>query len=620
MKAAAAARKHWAWRRSLAPADTSMLAPMPGRTIGRISTAMLLMLGFAVLACAAGGLYLTRLNDSRQAAARHVALETALGELHAVFGDVARFDTGQLGFLARRAGLDDLTFDADLTPDGSREAQSMHDAEGRIIGWFSWAPDRAFVRAMDLLWDLVAATGALLALNAFFAMRAMGRLGTALARSAETVRKLTTQDVPTGLPNRRAVLQRLDEVVAGRRSPCVAFALLDIDGFRDINDTLGRAGGDAMLRDIAERLKSALPANAALGRFDDDEFAVILAGDDPGAAAALIKQLSTALSAPFYLDQAWQISGGIGVAQTPDDGTTGDELQRHAGLALRAAKRAGRGGARRFAPQIHHEHAERRFFLRALETAVANKAFEVHYQPMVAAEGGAIVGVEALLRWNHPTRGAVAPSLFVPLAEESGLMNELGEIVLRRAFADAARWRQLTVSVNLSPVQIRSPALVGLIAALMAETGIEPPRVVLEVTEGVLIENPQEAGAKLDALRALGASTALDDFGTGYSSLSYLQKFHFDRLKIDRAFVASLGNTGNTGAIIQSIVTLGHALGMKVVAEGVETDEQRVLLRLAGCDEMQGFLFAKPATAAAIDRLLAEPPRAQARRNGAAAS
>jgi EAL domain-containing protein (putative c-di-GMP-specific phosphodiesterase class I) len=237
------------------------------------------------------------------------------------------------------------------------------------------------------------------------------------------------------------------------------------------------------------------------------------------------------------------------------------------------------------------------------------QAFDVEYQPVVAAEGGAIIGVEALLRWTHPSRGPIAPSVFIPLAEQSGLMSQLGEIVLRRALSDGTRWPGLSIAVNLSPVQIRDRWLVDLVSAVMAETGIASSRVVLEVTEGVLIDNPTEAQTRLQALRALGVSIALDDFGVGFSSLSYLQKFPFDRLKIDRAFVAQLGTSGTTGAIIQSIVTLGHALGMKVLAEGVENEEQRVLLRLAGCDEMQGYLFAKPAPAAEIDKALARSVR-----------
>ena len=267
---------------------------------------------------------------------------------------------------------------------------------------------------------------------------------------------------------------------------------------------------------------------------------------------------------------------------------------------------------RRFEPQIETEYAERRFLLHELQTAIPLQMFDVHYQPIVAAAGGGMIGVEALVRWTHPTRGNIPPSVFVPLAEESGLMSQLGELVLRRALADAARWPELSVAVNLSPVQIRDRWLVDLVAAVMEETEIAPSRVVLEITEGVLIDNPQDAQARLEALRALGVSIALDDFGTGYSSLGYLQRFPFDRIKIDRGFVASLGASASTGPIIQSIVTLGHALGMKVLAEGIENEEQRVLLRLAGCDEMQGYLFARPGPASEIDKALARAAKSLA--------
>jgi len=587
----------------------------------RVTTLLLLAFGLAVIAFAALGLADTARDDSRLEIARHAALQDALDELHAVFGDVDHFDPGQLRLIERRAGLNDLHFDTDIAADGGREAQSLHDPQGRIVGWFSWVPDRGLAHAMNWLWAFAGMIGIVLVYCAILALRASRRLGAALARSVESIRKLTTLDVLTGLPNRRIMRERLEAMMARRGSRVVAFALIDIDGFHDINDTLGRPGGDIMLVKIAERLKSALPSNALFGRFEDDEFAVILDSDNPRAAADIAATLTAALAPPIYMDQMWQVGISIGLAQAPEDGTTGDELNRRAALALRAAKRAGRGSVRRFVPQIHQEHAERRFFLRELETAIEQEVFDVHYQPVVAAEGGGMVGVEALLRWTHPTRGPIAPSMFIPLAEQSGLMNKLGELVLRRALADGARWSDLFVSVNLSPVQMRSPGLVDLVGVMLRNSGMAASRLVLEVTEGVLIDNPEDAQVKLEALRAIHVSTALDDFGTGYSSLNYLQKFPFDRLKIDRSFVASLGTTGNAGAIIQSIVTLGHALGMRVLAEGVETNEQRVLLRLAGCDEMQGFLFAKACPAEAIDKILARPTaRASARRPGAPAS
>ena len=608
MKAAEGARNYWARRRAgrfSVSADSA-----------RVGTVLSFVLALVVLLCAAAGLFETGRRDASRLAAAHAALAAALGELHGAAGAAGSYDADQIALLKQRSGLHDLRFDGVLADERGRDVQSVHDAQGRIVGFLSWKPDRAFVVAMNWLWGLLAGAGVILAMAAYVAMRATQRLAVSWARGRATIRRLTTRDDLTGLPNRRAMLQKLDEVIAARGHGSVVFALIDIDGYREINDALGRAGGDTMLRAIVERLKAALPPGAVLGRFQDDEFAAIVVGADGEIAMQFAGAITAALAEPIFMDQHWQITSGIGLAQSPQDGITGDELQRRAALALRMAKRSGRGSVRRFVPQIHEEHAERRFLLRELETAIAQNLFAVHYQPVVAAEGGAMIGVEALVRWTHPTRGAIAPSLFIPLAEESGLMIRLGEIVLQRALADGARWPNLFVAVNLSPVQIRSRSLVDLVRRLVAASGIVASRVVLEVTEGVLIHDPEETQVKLEALRALGVSTALDDFGTGYSSLNYLQKFPFDRLKIDRSFVASLGTTGNAGAIIQSIVTLGHALGMKVLAEGVETNEQRVLLRLAGCDEMQGFLFAKACPAEAIDKILARAAGSRGPRTG----
>ena len=519
-------------------------------------------------------------------------------------GDSEDVDDSMLRQVEHLAGLKGLRFDRDPAQDSGRGLQSLHDGRGRIIGWFSWATDNTLVRALNWLWGLLGAVGIAFGVVGFLAVRASRHLLRSLDQSAEAARNLLGQDVLTGLPNHRTMMERLGDALARRRSGVVAFALIDLDGFHEVNDTLGRTGGDAVVKNVAEHLQAGLPGDALLGRFEEDEFAAIISSENKTAVIALINALRASLQRPIFADRMWQITAGIGVAEAPEGATTADELARRAGLALRAAKREGRSRVRFFEPQIETDYAERRSLLSELQSAISLQTFDVHYQPIVAADGGAMVGVEALLRWNHPSRGAIPPSVFIPLAEQSGLMSQLGEIVLRRALADGARWPALSVAVNLSPVQIRDRWLVDLVSVAMADTGIASSRVVLEVTEGILIDNPQEALVRLEALRALGVSVALDDFGTGFSSLSYLQKFPFNRLKIDRAFVASLGSSGSTGAIIQAIVTLGHALGMKVLAEGVETDEQRVLLRLAGCDEMQGYLFAKPAPAAEIDKAL----------------
>lgn len=610
MTAATAAAKWLAARRRLS--RSSPFSEIENTRAARLVLFSPALLSGAVILFATIGFAVTQLSASHIVAQEHAALRRALDEFQAATGEIQNVDDVQLRLIERRAGLKDLRFDAGQADGAGRELQSLHDARGRIIGWFSWVADNALVRAMDVFWALLVAAGAVFGLVSFLAARGLRQLLRSLDRGAAAAHKLLGHDALTGLPNQRAMVERLDDALAQRRLGTAVFALVDLDGFREVNDALGRAGGDAVMINVAEHLRAGLPPGALLGRFEEDEFAVIAVGEDRYVAAAVVDALRTSLQRPIFVDRMWQVTAGIGVATAPEDGTTSDEVVRRAGLALRAAKREGRGRARFFEPQIETEYAERRALLRELQSAISLQTFDVHYQPIVAADGGATIGVEALLRWTHPSRGSIPPSVFIPLAEQNGLMSQLGEIVLRRALADASRWPALSVAVNLSPLQIRDRWLVDLVGAVMSETGIASSRVVLEVTEGILIDNPQEALARLEALRSLGVSIALDDFGTGFSSLNYLQKFPFDRLKIDRGFVASLGSSGTTGPIIQAIVTLGHALGMKVLAEGVETDEQRVLLRLAGCDEMQGYLFARPGPAAEIDRILTRVTRSAA--------
>ena len=411
----------------------------------------------------------------------------------------------------------------------------------------------------------------------------------------------------TGLPNHRKMIEMIDASLAARSlNDVITLAFIDLDGLNDINDSLGHQAGDRFLVAWADRLRDVLPENAIGGRFDGDEFAVIVAAPEAWAAEAAIETAAAALARPFWInEQAVQAGVTVGVAHAPYHAATRDELTRCADLALRSAKHNRRGGIETFDARMDAAFNERRFIERELRRALADNAITVHYQPIVAADGARIVGVEALARWNHPVRGAIPPTSFIPVAEQAGMIGRLGEIVMRRALADAKRWPELSIAVNLSPLQVRDDTLVGLVSDILAETGIEPSRVLLEVTEGVLIDDPQVAKARLDALRGLGVRLALDDFGTGYSSLAYLQQFRFDKLKIDKAFVAPLGQAANSQAMIQAIVTLGRALGLTLLAEGVETEEQRVTLRLAGCDEMQGFLFAMPGPREAIDRMMA---------------
>jgi len=279
-----------------------------------------------------------------------------------------------------------------------------------------------------------------------------------------------------------------------------------------------------------------------------------------------------------------------------------------AGFISRAGRRR---VPRRHAPRVANDSRvadaaadEQTLLRRELAAALNAGALDVHYQPIVAAQGGRMVGAEALARWTHPERGAIGPAVFIPIAEQTGLIDTLGTFVLRRALSEAKRWPDLYLAVNLSPLQVRNPALRKTIRSALEENGVAASRLVLEITEGVLIDDPDEMAARLSDLHELGLRIALDDFGAGYSNLGYLQRFPLDKLKIDRSFVHSLGKSANGGVIIKAIVALGRALGLSVLAEGVETEQQRVLLRLAGCDEMQGFLFGKPAPAETIEALV----------------
>jgi predicted signal transduction protein with EAL and GGDEF domain len=371
-----------------------------------------------------------------------------------------------------------------------------------------------------------------------------------------------------------------------------------------MKDTAGESGEDVVLIEIANRLRQLAPEGALVARVNGDRFGLAMPSTSETGALAAAEAARDAVARAIWINQVVQVSANVGVAMVPRDCSVREDLTRRADLALRVARRRGHGLVVNYSPEMETDFDDRRFIRRELARALATRAFEVHYQPIVRADGGAAVGVEALLRWNHPSRGFIPPTVFVRIAEEAGLMDQLGEFVLRRALSDAARWPGLYVAVNLSPLQVRDRRFLDLLSTVLAETKTDPARVVLEITEGILIDDPLTAKARLEDLRGLGVRLALDDFGSGYSSLGYLQQLPFDKLKIDRGFVAALERSANAGVIIQAIVNLGRALGMSVLIEGVETEEQRVLLRLAGCNEMQGYLFARPAPLAEIEQWL----------------
>lgn len=565
-----------------------------------------------VLLWAVLGWMLARQLDAELNDQRREMLQATIQALQAAPRDPSVTEASAAEALARAFGLKQLDV---ASAESERDARPVLDRNGRIVGWLERESQRPATQMMLRLLPLTALVGLGLAGLGGFAFRRTRRLGFLLARSDQQVRKLEHEDPATGLPNKGRLLKSLDHTLAGRSDDAaVGLVVIDLDGFAELRDTLGEATSGDVLVETVRRLCAAMPADVIVGRLDRDEFALVLPKTDAVSAEAIAAAARDAVSPPIWVNHVVQVSVAIGLALAPRDGTTARDLLRRAKLALRAAAR---GAIVPFAPRMEQEFEERRFIKREIGRALAARDFDVHYQPIVEAEDGAVVGVEALLRWRHPARGYIPPASFIPIAEQAGLMDQLGEFVLRRALSDAARWDEISVAVNLSPLQMRDRRIVDLVGRLLAESKIDPARLVLEVTEGVLIDNAEAMKSRLEELRALGVRLALDDFGAGFSSLTYLQRLPFDILKVDRGFTAALEQSANAGVIIQAIVSLGRALGLSVLIEGVETPEQRVLLRLAGCNLMQGFLFARPGPAADIDRRIAKiaPPArtAQAR-------
>ncbi len=558
----------------------------------------------ATVLAAAFGYGLAARSDQRVWAEQRAALRNAIGEFRGLFGRPGALDPRLVRMVEQSARLKGLKFEIDPAP-GAREMQPVTDAQGRIAGFFTWDKAHPTTAAMNRLMPLIGGIALLLVGFAGFALRQLKRARLELTASEEAARRAADADKLTGLPNHAKTLELLDLALAERSADeAVGFALIELDGMADVNAQLGVLGADEFVIAVAGRLREALPEHAVCGRIGGDEFAVLLSVPPQVDMRNVIRDAIDAVARPHWIDRLVRVSAHAGFAQAPRDAATRGELVRRAQLAMRAAAKKGPGAIVAFASEIDTLSADQKFIQRELPRALSAGVLELHYQPIVAARGARIVGVEALLRWTHPERGPIGPAVFIPVAEQMGLMDALGAFVLKRALADAKRWPKLYIAVNLSPLQVRDAGIVDLVRAALAESGVEPSRLMLEITEGVLIDNPDEMLARIEALHQLGLRIALDDFGSGYSNLGYLQRFPLDKLKIDKSFVAALGASPNGGVIVQAIVALGRALGLTVLVEGVETEQQRVLLRLAGCDEMQGFLFARPAPAVTIDRLV----------------
>ncbi len=418
---------------------------------------------------------------------------------------------------------------------------------------------------------------------------------------------LAYHDPLTGLPNRTLFYQRI-----GRAFDAVAeaggFAVLclDLDGFKPINDLLGHATGDALLRQFAARLTRALGPRDTAARMGGDEFAILHAGADEESALDLAHKIAELSQQPFDFDgEVVSVAVGIGIAHAPADGGDIDALLHSADLALYSAKRAGRGNIRSYAPDLDHAAADRRRLEAELRRAIENGEFELHYQPILDLKAGSFGGFEALIRWRHPERGLVSPGEFIPVAEESGLIVTIGEWALREAFAEAARWpADLRVAVNVSTIQLRRGNLVHTVMHALAESGLAPARAEIEITESVFLEQSEQSLDALRQLRSLGVRIALDDFGTGFSALSYLLAFPFDKLKIDGSFVRALESSDGAATIVSAVAEIGSRLGMSTTAEGIETPDQLRAVHAAGYAEAQGFLISRPMAREAIRAML----------------
>lgn len=410
------------------------------------------------------------------------------------------------------------------------------------------------------------------------------------------IRHMAHHDSLTGLANRTLLNERLTNLLNQPHPIAFGLICMDLDGFKTVNDTLGHEAGDRLLQDVARRLHGLVGNHALLARTGGDEFAILCPdGAQPETTETIAEAVVTAMNDPIDIDGTqFRLSASLGLAFHPADGTSAVEIIRHADTAMYQAKAHGRGLAVRFDPEMDKSLHERGMIERGLRRALTNHEFEVWFQPRFETADLRITGFEALARWRHPDQGLISPSRFIPVAEQCGLIAELGMRVLRDACRFAASLPDGRIAVNLSPVQFLADNLVDVIRDVMAENNVPPERLELEITEGVLIADETQALSTLNALHEQGLHIALDDFGTGYASLSYLRRFPFDRIKIDQSFVMSQEHDQATRAIIESVLTMAKRLRLEVTAEGVETDRQLDLLLAQGCPEVQGFLLGRP--------------------------
>lgn len=521
-----------------------------------------------------------------------------------------RIDAAMQDLLQRLGRLQELRLTLRRSADEGYSALPIRSVAGREIAYLEWpadAPGTAFLRRLTpiLLILLLAIIGLTVGV-VDFARQNTRRLSRSKAQALYNSR----HDSLSGLPNREHFFEKLSNALEHQTetSGDTAVVYLDLDHFKKINDTMGHASGDEVIRSVAQRVDSALPGRAVLARISGDEFAMFVPGCAGRAKVEdILKRIQAALARPITVGNTELFASfSIGIAMSPEDGRDPGDLMRKADIALYDAKAAGRACWSFFAPSMQEDLLLRDRLSRELRQAILENQLSIAYQPQSCRDGATVVGVEALARWDHPELGSISPARFIPLAEETGLINALGLWILRRACKDACGWENLIVSVNVSPTQFKAPGFVCDVMKVLAETGLPPARLELEVTESVLLSNEATTLAAMHRLQGEGIKIALDDFGAGYSSLSYLRRFSFNSLKIDRDFLSAVTDSTEAQAVLKTIISLGKALGMDVVGEGVEDADQLAFLARNGCDRMQGYFISQPLPLDALNEFLAD--------------
>ena len=528
---------------------------------------------------------------------------------------VVNINKNVLGRIAEKFDLRDLSFSEQSLVAAGQASTPVLSKSGRIIGFFTFVPDRP-------AWEFVASVGPAALLGLLVALGCVGvlltrlrRTSTQLEASEANAKFLAFHDPLTGIPNRALFEDRLEPAILGTRQPggLVALHYIDLDRFKHVNDTLGHPAGDTLIREVSARLASVVRASDTLARLGGDEFAVVQVGvENVVDVEVLCERMIAILSLPYDLDgHEARVTASVGVVLASDPHATSVDLMRRADIALYQAKANGRGRFMLFAGDMDEAIAERRQLEQDLRRALnGGSGLTLVYQPIHHAVTNQLLGAEALVRWDHPTRGPLLPEHFIDLAEERGLIDMLGAFVLRTACQFAARTQIPWVAVNVSPLQFRDEHFAERVLATIEHYGLPPSRLEIEITEGLLLQNSPTVRNTLARLRAAGIRIALDDFGTGYSSISYLRRYGVDKLKIDKSFVEQLGQGSDIDSIVLSITHLARAMRMEVTAEGVETETQRQLLIDMKCDQLQGYLLAMPVPA---EQLIASLPAARRR-------